>query len=247
MQRHQLEGSCTTRWAAALVGFAAAADPLFPELKRVAAPEHLLPVDMLPSAETVIVFFLPFARPVATSNIPRVSASRQWAIAYIETNHLISAICKHMMRFLQDHDRRVAAAPATHNFDPKRLLSNWSHRHAAYIAGLGTFGLNNMVITGNGCCGRFGSFVTDLRLEPDRRMDGEACLYRHDGSCLKCVARCVNGALFEDRFDRHRCYDMCLRNAELFAELGTADVCGKCLVGLPCSFTNPVEKRASSG
>lgn len=34
-----------------------------------------------------------------------------------------------------------------------------------------------------------------------------------------------------------------LNNAEHFTDIGLADVCGKCLVGLPCSFGNPVEKN----
>jgi epoxyqueuosine reductase QueG len=148
---------------------------------------------------------------------------------------------------LEGSNYQVAITPATHNFDPEKLISGWSHRHVGYIAGLGKFGVNNMIITAHGCCGRIGSFVTDLRVEADQRSPGEACLYRHDVSCVQCAERCVNTALFADRFDRWRCYEMCLRNETKYGNLGTADVCGKCLVGLPCSFTNPVEKRASSG
>lgn len=41
-------------------------------------------------------------------------------------------------------------------------------------------------------------------------------------------------------FDRFRCYDMLLKNVERHSEVGYADVCGKCLVAVPCSHTNPV-------
>lgn len=91
-----------------------------------------------------------------------------------------------------------------------------------------------------GCCGRLGSFVTSAAVEPDARPAGEACLYRYERSCAQCVRRCVNDALFTDRFDRHRCYQMCLRNEERFRPLGQADVCGKCMVGVPCAHTDPV-------
>jgi hypothetical protein len=55
---------------------------------------------------------------------------------------------------LEDRNYRVTTTPATHNFDAKRLISNWSHRHAGYIAGSGKFGLNNMITTERGCCGK---------------------------------------------------------------------------------------------
>jgi epoxyqueuosine reductase QueG len=164
----------------------------------------------------------------------------EWAKAYIETNALIEATGRHMKQFIESRGYTVYTTPPTHAFDKVKLISDWSHRHAAYAAGLGTFGHNNMLITEAGCCGRFGSFLTTLAVSPDRRSEMEACLHRHDSSCLRCVERCVKEALFEDRFDRKRCYAMCLENEGRYREFGKASVCGKCLVGLPCSFANPV-------
>jgi epoxyqueuosine reductase QueG len=246
VDHYQSDRGTTTHWKPPIVGFADAENLLFPILKRVVSPDHLLPKDLLPSAKTVIAFFLPFDKQVATSNIAGIMASEKWAVAYIETNKLITAICEQLKEFLEDHNFRVETTPATHNFDPDKLISGWSHRHIGYIAGLGKFGLNNMIISQHGCCGRIGSFVTDLGVEADQRSEEEACLYHHDASCSKCVDRCVNSALFADRFDRFRCYEMCLRNEQEFKDLGTADVCGKCLVGLPCSFTDPVDSRTST-
>ncbi len=231
-----------TTWMQPLVGFAAAGDPLFSRLKTAVSPTHAMPEDILPGARTAVAFFLPFAKTVAGSNREGLYASREWAMAYIETNQLIVDINSHMKTFIENHGYAAGTTPPTHNYDPGKLISDWSHRHIAYIAGLGRFGLNNMLITGKGCCGRFGSFVTTLGLEPDTPMTAETCLYRHDGSCGVCVARCVNEALFTDRFDRHKCYEMLLRNGDHLKPPGTADVCGKCLVGLPCSFSDPVSK-----
>jgi len=139
----------------------------------------------------------------------------------------------------------VAVTPATHNFDPEKLISDWSHRHIAVAAGLGRMGLNNMLITEAGCCGRLGSFVTSLDLAPDPRPEEHACLYLHNGSCGRCADRCVGQALFTDRFDRHNCYKVCLRNETEHESVGQADVCGKCLVSIPCAFGNPVAKLKS--
>jgi len=228
-----------TRWRAPLVGFASAADPLFVQFRTVVSPSHSLPEELLPGAGTVIAFFLPFEPWVAQSNVAGKIPAREWAVAYIETNELISEVCAHMKGFLEARGHVVFTTPATHNVDTKKLMSDWSHRHVAFAAGLGTFGLNNMLITRQGCCGRIGSCITTAALAPDTRPAEEACLHRRGRPCARCVERCVNDALFEDRFDRKACYSMCLENGAALRELGKADVCGKCVVGLPCSFSVP--------
>lgn len=98
-----------------------------------------------------------------------------------------------------------------------------------------------MLITEKGCCGRIGTVVTNMKIEPTKRKDKENCLYKNNGSCKKCIDRCVNDALKLSDFNRHLRYEMCLTNGETYKELGLADVCGKCLVDLPCSFRDPVK------
>jgi hypothetical protein len=61
-----------------------------------------------------------------------------------------------------------------------------------------------------------------------------------------CIDRCVNDALFFDRFDRRACWEMCLSNGARYSE-GATEVCGKCLVGVPCSFVNPVRRILHGG
>jgi epoxyqueuosine reductase QueG len=221
------------------VAYADAADPLFTELKNIVSSSHAVPTDFLPDAQTVIAYFLAFESSVVESNISGQGSSRAWATAYVETNALISNLNQALAQELKKHGYRAVLIPPTHNFDRERLISDWSHRHAAYIAGLGKFGLNNMLITAKGCCGRVGTLVTNALIEPTTRADNEYCLYHLDGSCGICVQRCVNEALSEESFNRQRCYAMCLENAARFRDLGLADVCGKCLVGVPCSQVNP--------
>ena len=62
-------------------------------------------------------------------------------------------------------------------------------------------------------------------------------------NCKKCVDRCVNNALKVDCFDRHKCYEMCLYNANVHLDIGLSDVCGKCLVNVPCSTINPLQNK----
>ena len=189
VEEYAEERRTETRWRTPLVGFASAGDPLFARLREVASPTHRMPDELLPGARTVIAFFVPFVPAVAQSNVAGRLASREWAVAYIETNRLVAAVGARMAGFLEARGIRVALTPATHNFDEERLVSDWSHRHVAYIAGLGTFGLHNMLITARGCCGRLGSFATTLEAEADPRPGREACLYRRGFACSRCAER----------------------------------------------------------
>ncbi|MEW6244793.1 MAG: epoxyqueuosine reductase [Bacillota bacterium] len=230
-----------TVWKKPLIAYAAAEDELFSSLKKIVSPTHALPGDFLPGAKTVIAYFLPFVDAIPESNVPGRECSRAWAVAYIETNKIIFDLNTYINKLLGDAGYRSVIIPATHNFDSDKLMSDWSHRHVAYIAGLGKFGLNNMLITDSGCCGRVGTIVTDLVIEPTERKDREFCLFKLNRKCARCVPRCVNGALRVNHYDRHKCYEMCLHNADVYSGIGLADVCGKCLVNVPCATSNPAK------
>jgi len=239
VRREVATADTVTRYRQPLVGFADAADPRFPQLREIAEPTHLLPRDLLPTARSVIAFFLPFTAEIVEANRaqPR-EVARGWALAYVETNALINRIAQGLIAALAERGVKAAAEPATHNWDPVTLISRWSHKSVAAIAGLGSFGLHRMLITDAGCAGRFGSLVVDAVLEPTSSpalSPPERCLYFYDGSCTVCVDRCPVGALTEDGLDKHRCYEWLLQVADRFRDLGIADVCGKCATG-PCAL-----------
>ena len=232
-----------TDWDDPLVAFASAADPLFPELKTWVSATHPLPIDLLRDAKTVISYFIPFKKETVLSNRGGENSSIEWAIAYIETNHLITEVNQYLLEEFEKYHFKSILLPPTHNFDEKRLISDWSHKHIAWIAGLGKLGLHRMLITEKGCCGRLGSLVTNAPIDPNQRTDEEYCLYRYDGTCKKCAENCTFGALTFDSYDRRRCYEVCLINANVHLNLGNADVCGKCVCVVPCSFSNPIKQN----
>lgn len=243
----------STEYREPLIGFASADDPRFSELQRVVHPTHMLPSDLLPGARSVVSFFLPFAPWVVEANARhREQVAHEWVVAYVETNALIGRINSYLIESLTEarpQSRiggiRAAAEPATHNFDPQTLVSRWSHKSVAVIAGLGSFGLHQLVITDAGCAGRFGSLVLDAELPVEsvkaaNSGSQERCLYYADGSCLECVMRCPANALSEDEpLDKQRCWYRCQAVAEAFRDIGLAEVCGKCAVG-PCSVASAV-------
>jgi epoxyqueuosine reductase QueG len=242
VKEHTQDDSIRTAWGEPLLGFADAGDPLFQRLKEVVRPSHALPPDLLPNARTVVAYFIPFHKDIPKSNRKDRYASKAWAIAYIETNQLIREVNRHLATLLAGEGFRSADLPPTHNFDTDQLMSDWSHKHVGYIAGIGTFGMHHLLITEKGCCGRLGSLVTAAEIPPTERPRYEYCLFKYNGSCRVCAPRCPVEAFHDDSFARHKCYDLLLKNAAIYQDEGLADVCGKCSTIVPCSFLNPVKK-----
>lgn len=232
-------------WETPIVKFASAKDPLFRELKHAVGSTHETPQSLLDNAETVISYFIPFSKSIPQSNKTERPASEEWARAYVETNKLIIALNDEIAATLDEKGFDSRVLPPTHNFNKKSLISAWSHKHVAYIAGMGKFGHHHMLITDKGCCGRLGSVITSASIPASTRKQIEYCLYKLNGSCEVCVKRCPFDVLENEIMDKPRCYAVLLDNAERYKSMGLADVCGKCVSITPCSFLNPVKKRVT--
>lgn len=249
LRDREADPDCLVRWGTPKVGLADAHGPEISRLREVASPFHITPEDVLPGARTVVSYFLPFTRSLDRTNLPSGEVpSMEWAVAYEETNRMIRRINKALIDWLAFTGAESRDPDAAYCFDRERLVSEWSQRHVAWAAGLGTFGINNMLITPTGCCGRFGSIVTDSALKTDQPLAGELCIYKKTGQCRACVARCPSKALTLQGFDRKKCYELVSRNAKIFTGLGISyeeagndpgigsEVCGKCTTCIPCAF-----------
>lgn len=220
-------------------------DRRFDVLREIAMDEHFHPRDLLESARSVLVFFIPFVKELIKENRSGDRPSRNWGVAYVETNDLINRAGEVIADFLKGAGYASGLTPATHNFDEQRLMARWSHKHLAHLSGLGRFGTHFMLITPSGVCGRFGSLVTEADLGDHPLMQTpEACLLKTGKKCGKCIERCPANALSEDGFDRRKCWDRLNENRHTLAYYEdlplSTHVCGKCNTMLPCSFINPV-------
>ncbi|MFL7867387.1 MAG: epoxyqueuosine reductase [Anaerolineales bacterium] len=231
-----------TRYREPIIGFLAADDPRFAKLSQWTQIKHWMPADLLPDAQSVVVFFLPFAPEIAHANArDEEPVALEWAIAYQDTNTLIGEITTLLGEVLSQHGIRSAAQPATGNFKQSELRSPWSHKSLAVMAGIGSFGLHQLVITDAGCAGRLGSLVIDAKLPAVQPVPKERCEYFEFGTCIACLEACPVNAISEDQpLDRRACWQQCHKNGAGFVDIGKINVCGKCAVMGPCTLHSAV-------
>lgn len=192
-----------------IIGFAAANDPLYDQLDDIIKTPQLHPTAFLDTAQTVIVYFLPIGTATVATLKGNPVLSEAWSQCYTHGNEILSQIAANLETSLHEKGITVKSEPPTFvngTYDSENLTSKWSHKSSALIAGVGTFGLNHLIITKKGTAGRLGSVITDAKLEPTGKMEKSLCLFYQNGTCKQCVERCPSGALSIDgSFDRFRC------------------------------------------
>ena len=248
-----------------LVQFADGDDPIFTEYKTIIDPTHLTPHEALgktfnkspedlSESLSLISWILPITGKTRKSNRQHKSAP---SILWGKTRHygeqFSAALREHVVKLLTEAGY-LAAAPTlqpyfgvTYQTEGTGYFSNWSERHIAYAAGLGTFSLSDGFISERGIAHRCGSVVTSLALPASPRTANTPyanCLFYANNSCNACIKRCPTGAISEQGHDKMKCREYI--NVELGHLKKAWDVantgCGLCQVKVPCEFRNPMQK-----
>jgi len=227
---------------APIVGFACTGDPLFDTLKKpeVVGPKHRSPLEWLEVAETVISYFLPFTEYVRESNRTEGLPSEQWVSARIDGEAFNNCVRRHCLELLEKAGERATVPPFVKDFSIVDRRSNWSERHVAYIAGLGTFGLSKSLITARGSAGRYGSVITTAKIAPTPRTAAtwyEACPFLTSGACGDCIARCPSGAITEQGKDVAKCSNYL--DTVVRPKFAPRYGCAKCQTNVLCESQSP--------
>jgi hypothetical protein len=252
-----------------LVGFARGDDPIFNELKSVIGPHHFTPAEIMgwqaknngmepPPADelSVVAFVLPITQKTKEENARQTEwPSERWAQTRLHGEMFSQDVVREIVTHLMSRGVLAVSPDVTPMFRKKRYpgvgwASPWSHRHIAYAAGLGTFGMHDFLITEKGCSHRLGSFVVNLRLNPDRKRPADLhayCLQSQGRKCLACARRCPVEAIYEKgAHDKEKCYQhvaqslsYCNNHHHIFIY-----GCGLCATGVPCESRIPPPVRA---
>lgn len=250
-----------------LVGFADGDDPLFDEYRKVVRADHLTPREALvrhlretlrtdepePARVSVVSFVLPVNRKtLATNAREKQGPSLRWNHTRWKGQDFITELARYLVRTIEGSGFLALAPDLSPFFQLSRdpLASNWSQRHMAYAAGLGTFSLSDGFITVKGQAMRCGSVVTDLILKASPRPYAHHlanCLYYAAGKCGACIRRCPGEAISEKGHDKNKCFQVIFKEQKPWLDgahgpgyIGQYAGCGLCQTGVPCEHRIPL-------
>lgn len=165
------------------------------------APAGFRATDLMPEARSVVV--LAVALPQGLTDSWAASIWSYVYYGYAIPNKRLGYAAYHLALWLQHHGHKsFPVVPTTFMKDCDVLdpRGEFSHKHAAFAAGLGQFGLNTLFLTPQfGTHNRFVSVLTSAELEPDPIYTGPDLCDR----CQKCIRACPPGALKAD--ERRTC------------------------------------------
>jgi epoxyqueuosine reductase len=256
-------GDSEPAWAEPLVGFSRGDDPLYGRLKEDIGPFFWTPAEAFatafpgsevsPAELTVISWVLPQTELTRRDNAREEELpAKRWALSRKYGEEFNARLRDHVVSTLiQAGCEAMAPQNSPHwmreNSPRYGFASSWSERHAAFVSGLGTFGLCDGLITPKGKAVRLGSVVARIAVPPSDRpyeTPHAYCLYYRDGSCGICVKRCPAGAISkEGGHDKVKCKDYSRNVCEksIQERFGIAMyACGLCQVGVPCEAGIPV-------
>ena len=249
-----------------LVGFSSGDDSLYESYKEVVGPFHWTPLEIFtrtfPGLRanatdlTVISWILPQTKATKADNRKETTyPAERWARARIFGEEVNVKLRNRVVDVLQKAGYEAIApmlAPAWEQklSDQYVFASTWSERHAAYAAGLGTFGLCDGLITPRGKAMRTGSVVARIKIPPTPRPydDHRAyCLFYSQGICGKCIKRCPVDALSKSGHDKVKCLQHLKPATEEYVKANykfDGYGCGLCQVGVPCESRIPVDDNS---
>ncbi len=259
------KGTNEKAWGEPRVAFSRGDDPLYEKLRRDIGNFYWTPwwifnkafpnLEVSPDKLTVISWVLPQTEATKADNREETRyPSERWARARIFGEAFNDQLRRHVIEVLLQSGIEAVAPVLYSLWNWKEtisewygLASNWSERHAAYVSGLGTFGLCEGLISPLGKAVRYGSVVARISMPPTTRpyADHRAyCLFYSEGTCGKCIDRCPGGAVTQKGHDKAKCWDYIQKITEEHTKYffqGASDSCGFCQTFVPCESEIPVD------
>ena len=227
-----------------IFAFGATDDELYLKYKSSAiiGSHFMSPLEWLPSAKTVIAFFLPYTAEIRKANALDFDwPAEEWLHGRYEGNFFLRKLTKYLVACLVEANFATIAPAIDKRLEIGNALlgteftSNWSERHIAYASGLGTFGLSKGIITAKGTCGRLGSLVTELDLPKDSRAYTNA--YEYCTKCGICIDNCPARAISATEGKKDQpCADFL---DTVLEKHQPRYACGKCQIKVPCENVIP--------
>lgn len=253
-------------WDEPLVGFSSGDDPLYRQFKRDISESYLTPGEFFSmtfpeeqcsaSELAVMSWVLPHTAVIKTDHRKETSLpSERWSRARVYGEDFNAELRRHVVHALTEAGYQALApclSPLYGTITSERFgrASTWSERHAAYAAGLGTFGLCDGLITAAGKAVRIGSVIARIAIPATAKpydTHHAYCLFFAKGTCGKCRDRCPVGAITEAGHDKEICsnYTRSVTAPYVKSLLGIDGyACGLCQTAVPCESRIPLKNES---
>jgi epoxyqueuosine reductase QueG len=201
-------------------------------------PQEFRPLSIVPETKTVIVIGIPVSLPAVET-----SPSIWYHEEYRTVNTLLDINAHRIAAVFNEKGYPSVALPRDGYGHISVLrtkpLAFFSHRHAAFLAGLGNFGVNNVLLTPEfGPRVRFTSIFTAAKIPPDPLLEDPLCI-----RCMRCVRICpvqaLPGSDYPDGLtDKQAC---AIRSEELLRHY--VSPCGFCIKVCPVGEDRKLYRR----
>ena len=250
-------------WDKPLVGFSRGNDSYYSFFKDDIGGFYLTPAEFMNcenqslniSGEfiTVVSWVLPQTEKTRTENALQKSyPSESWVRTRIYGDDFNKELAQYIVDEIKIRGIAATSPMISNLFEYNRsdkygYASNWSERHAAFVSGLGTFGLCDGLITKAGKAMRCGSVIIGTAIKPTVRSylkHNEYCLYFSKGICMECARRCPAGAISKKGHNKNKCreYQRNVIGPITKKKYGIQSTsCGLCQVNVPCENGVPVK------
>jgi len=252
-------------WAEPHLAVARGDDPYFARFKEMIGPFYWTPEDAFalafpddpePAAALRVISYVLPQTPATRADQRREQTlpAERWARSRDYGEKFNCELRLHLAATLTNAGFPAVAPERLPGFDYRMseqagLASNWSERHTAFVAGLGTFGLSDGLITPWGKAVRFGSVVVRMELPVTSRPYGDNhhawCLWYARGTCGICAQRCPANAISTVAgHNKPVCHSYIREVTAPYSQqsFGTsATPCGLCQVKIPCEAQIPPE------
>ena len=166
-----------------LVGIASA-----DRLNELTPEGYNSPKDILAECKSTIVIGLRWPDPLV-DGLPEIRA--MYSRMMIMMNNQLDQTLLHIARFITKKGFLAMPVHASDPYDLSELKGILSHKHAAVQAGLGEFGLSNLLLTPQfGPRQRFAQVLTDAKLKPGKPLDLFLCQKTISECNFACIHIC---------------------------------------------------------
>lgn len=246
-----------------LMGVAAGDDPYFDFLKEHIGDFHWSPAEAFElkygekiEGSSLRVVSMVFPQTDNTKKAQKeatVFPCDRWLVSRGEWEKMMKEYCTAVENAFEEKGVRSVSIDLRPEFsrvmsENHGIASKWSHRHAAFAAGNGTFGLTDGFISRRGLAIRLSTFIVEYPFDVTERKYSDP--YEWCTMCGACIRRCPCGALDENGHIKSICADYEYEACEKYYPEhidGTGYIfgCGLCQAGVPCTNGRPKPRKTS--